>query len=102
MHNYRSNDIYIDDEPKRHWSPDSEKYAPADVLVEYLAQGCELDGCVTLETVSFGRQRYSTIYHFTLKRNGLTFTVPVVANPIVYRLVKTKGLTEKYSTEWAL
>ncbi|MCC7446885.1 MAG: hypothetical protein IT324_05675 [Anaerolineae bacterium] len=87
-----SREGFIDDE-HRHWCPVSEKYAPADVLLDYLRQGWELDKLVAVETFYFAGYRCSDIYYFTLYRDDLSCEMPVLANPIVLRVVEEQQLS---------
>jgi len=84
---------YFVDEDRRHWCPVSEKYAPADVLLQYLREGWELDMLVAVETFYFAGYRCSDIYYFTLHQEDMTLEMPVLANPIVLRLVEERQLS---------
>jgi hypothetical protein len=77
----------------RHWSADSEAYAPADVLLQHLRAGWKLDELVAIETFYYAGYRRSDIYYFTLQKDGKTIEMPVLANPTVFRIVKERGLT---------
>jgi hypothetical protein len=77
----------------RHWSADSEAYAPADVLLQHLRAGWKLDELVAIETFYYAGYRRSDIYYFTLQKDGKTIEMPVLANPAVFRIVKEYGLT---------
>ena len=81
------------DEEHRHWCPVSEKYAPADVLLDYLRDGWELDNLVAVETFYFAGYRCSDIYYFTLRQEDTILEMPVLANPIVLRLVDQRQLS---------
>jgi hypothetical protein len=77
----------------RHWSPESETYTTADVLLQYLCLGWKLDDKVSAETYYHAGYRRSDVYYFTLKQNGVTLQMPVLANPVVRRIVRDHGLT---------
>jgi hypothetical protein len=77
----------------RHWSPESELYAPADVLLQHLRQGWKLDKLVAVETVYYSGCRRSDIFYFTLQRGAATVEMPVLANPVVFDLIEAHGLT---------
>jgi len=77
----------------RHWSAESEAYAPADVLLQHLRAGWKLDELVAIETFYYAGFRRSDIYYFTLELDGKTIEMPVLANPTVFRIVKERGLT---------
>jgi hypothetical protein len=47
---------------RRHWCPVSERYAPAEALLQYLHEDWELEPFVTIETVYFAHGRRSAIY----------------------------------------
>lgn len=73
---------------KRHpWSPSAQTYAPADVLLEYLADGWEISSVVNCEEHWYGAGRHSSIYYFALNRGDRVLVMPVHDNPVVCRLV---------------
>ncbi len=87
-------ETYVDRIPwyeahQRYWCPCSERYAPAEVLVAYLHDGWELDKRVTVERVHFGSSRYVEIYHFVLRRAGISIEMPVIANPVAVCIVQS-------------
>ncbi len=77
----------------RHWSPESELYAPADVLLQYLRRGWRLDKLVAVETVYYSGCRRSDIFYFTLQCKDAMVEMPVLANPVVFELIEARGLT---------
>ncbi len=77
----------------RHWSPESEPYASADVLIQYLRMGWVLDKLVAVETIYHTAHRRSNVYYFTLHRDEQTVEMPVLANPVVLDLLKRNRLT---------
>ncbi len=85
-----------DGEYFRHWSPDSELYAPADVLFQYLWLGWSLKNSVAVEVVHYGGYRRSVIYFFTLENEDKVVEIPVVATPPVLRLVEEEHLETLY------
>ncbi len=81
------------DEFHRHWSPESEIYAPADVLLQYLTRGWRLDKPIAVETVYYAGYRRSDVYYFTLERDGVSLEMPVLATPVVFKLIEDRQLT---------
>ncbi len=77
----RSNDT------RRHWSPSSQQYAPADVFVSYLADGWLFSPVVGLEEHFHAGIRRVDVYHFELTKEGQSQVLPVQSNPIVRRLL---------------
>ncbi len=77
----------------RHWCPDSEPYASADVLLQYLRMGWVLDKLVAVETVYHTAHRHSNVYYFTLYHDNQTIEMPVLSNPVVLDLLKRDKLT---------
>jgi hypothetical protein len=82
----RSNDT------RRHWSPSSQAYAPADVLLQYLAEGWTLSPVVGLEEHYHAGVRRVDVYHFELNRDGQNMVLPVQSNPVVRRLIAQRQL----------
>ena len=74
----------------QHWSYSSEKHAGGDNLMTALSRGWKLDDTVKVETVWYAGMRSSTIYHFTLTRDGQQIDMPVLSNPYVNRMVRTE------------
>ncbi len=79
--------------PYRHWSPDSERYASAEVLLGYLRNGWEVENRVLVMPVYYSASRQSEMYFFELSRNGETIHMPVLGNPAVWRLMVEYELT---------
>ncbi len=77
----------------RHWSPESEPYASADVLIQYLRMGWELDKLVAVETIYHTAHRHSNVYYFTLHLDDQLIEMPVLSNPVVLDLMKRHKLT---------
>lgn len=84
---------FIEDDEYKHWCPASETYATADVLLQYLRAGWELDNLVAVETFYHAGYRCSDIYCFTLMRNGESREIPILANPVVFRVIDDHQLT---------
>jgi hypothetical protein len=76
----------------RHWSSSSQTYVPADVLLEYLADGWEISSVVGREECWHGGGRHITVYYFELTRSHQAVVMPVLSNPIVRRLVDQRQL----------
>ena len=84
---------FPDDDIHRHWSPDSETFAPADVLLQYLKRGWNLEKLVAVETVYYAGYRRSDIYYFTLERDGRSVEMPILATPAVFKVIEQNRLT---------
>ena len=77
---------------RRHWSPSSQRYAPADVLLAYLADGWHLGLVVGLERHWYGVGRQVEVCHFELTKDSRTMVMPVQCNPVVRRLLRQRRL----------
>ena len=77
----RSNDT------RRHWSPSSQTYAPADVLLQYLSDGWSLSPVVGLEEHWHAGARRVDVYQFELVKDDQVQILPVQSNPVVRRLI---------------
>jgi hypothetical protein len=77
---------------RRHWSPSSQAYAPADVLMAYLADGWSLSPVVGLEEHWHAGVRRVDVYHFELHKEGQSQVLPVQSNPVVRRLMRLRQL----------
>lgn len=82
----------------QHWSPQSENFAGGDQLISALREGWTLD-----EQIVFAEQdwksnnRYVTIYHFSLTRQGELMIMPVLGNPFVERYLIENLITIVYN-----
>lgn len=77
---------------RRHWSPSSQAYAPADVLLQYIADGWALSPVVGLEQHLHAAGRRIDVYHFELVRDDQEMVLPVQSNPVVRRLIYQQDL----------
>ena len=77
---------------RRHWSPSSQPYAPADVLLRYLAEGWQISPIVGLEEHVHAGARRVAVYHFELTKDGQQQILPVQSNPVVRRLLHDRNL----------
>jgi hypothetical protein len=77
---------------RRHWSPSAQTYAPADVLLEYLADGWDISAVVSCEEHWYGAGRHNNIYYFELNKGERALVMPVLDNPVVCRLVHQRQL----------
>ncbi|MBN2306081.1 MAG: hypothetical protein JXQ72_16480 [Anaerolineae bacterium] len=77
---------------RRHWSPTSQTYAPADVLIRYLAEGWTVSPVVGLEEHWHAGVRRVDVYHFELSSENKTVVLPVQSNPVVRRLLHDRQL----------
>src|SRR5579859_5941406 len=75
-----------------YWSPESEPYAPAEVLLRYLQDKWEPDNSVIVKRVYHTRGRYSEVYCFLLRRKGEIIQMPVIGSPAVSRVLSTYQL----------
>jgi len=77
---------------RRHWSPTSQAYAPADVLLRYLAEEWQLSPIVGLEEHWHAGVRRVDVYHFEVSKGEETLVLPVQSNPVVRRLLRDCNL----------
>lgn len=77
---------------RRHWSPSSQVYAPADVLLQYLANGWAISPVVGLEEHWHAGVRRVDVYHFELTKDDQINIMPVQSNPVVRRLIHDRDL----------
>jgi hypothetical protein len=77
---------------RRHWSPSSQVYAPADVLLQYLAEGWTISPVVGLEEHWHAGVRRVDVYHFELNKGEQAQVLPVQSNPVVRRLMHQRQL----------
>lgn len=77
----------------RHWSPQSQPYAPGDVLLHLLNDGWSLHPQVFVQSYRCTSGRHVQVYMFVLLRNQERQLLRVVENPAVRRLVQTRRLT---------
>ena len=80
-------------ERHRHWSRESQTYAPADVLLHLLRAGWSLEPLAAVETFFYAGYRRVDVYYFTLRHGEETLEMPVLANPAVRRLIEQYKLT---------
>ena len=76
-----------------HWSPESQTYAPVDVLMTYLRKGWTLSPLAAIETHYYAGYRRVDVYYFTLTYIDQRIEIPVLGNPIVTRLLGEKKIT---------
>lgn len=77
---------------RRHWSPTSQEYAPADVLLRFLTNGWKISPVVGLEEHRHAGVRKVDVYHFELTKDDKQQILPVQSNPVVRRLLHERGL----------
>jgi hypothetical protein len=75
------------EEEYRHWSPGSQKYATVDVLLQYINRGWHLENIAQVETFYCTGYRAVEIYSFTLTLDDKTMQMPVIATPIISRVI---------------
>lgn len=83
----------------RHWSPQSQPYAPADVLLHLLDDGWCLQPQAFVESYRCVSGRHVNVYLFVLLRNQERKMLWVVENPAVRRLVQMRRLTVETAEE---
>ncbi len=88
-----SRELEIDDDDYRHWSPASQPYATADVLLQYLRREWECANEVTVKTSRCVSSRCVEVYIFTISKGHERLCVPVISNPVILHLVRERGLT---------
>ncbi len=77
---------------RRHWSPTSQVYAPADVLLRFLAEGWGISPIVGLEEHWHAGSRRVDVYHFEVVKGDKALVLPVQSNPVVRRLLNDRQL----------
>ncbi len=80
------------DDGYRHWAPESQPIAPADIVLQFLSQGWRLHDQVFVEVYTRRNGRCIELFYFTLLLDHEQRSVPVVANPVVHRLIQEHGL----------
>jgi hypothetical protein len=73
--------------PRRHWSAESERYAPVDVLLAYLQNGWCPDKAVFVEAIHRAHACRGQVFHFTLRQDSQMLCMPVLATPAVFRVI---------------
>ncbi len=81
---------YEDDH--RHWSPHSQPYASADMVIQYLRDGWLLGDKVMVQAVRCFSRRSVELYYFRLTSGREQILMPVIANPVVLRLIMERKL----------
>ena len=73
----------------RHWCPQSETYTGADSLLTALAEGWQMGPRVMRHDVRIGSSqvRFTSVSYFELRRDGRTVTMPVLATPMITRII---------------
>lgn len=73
---------------KRHWSPESERFAGGDNLIVALDQGWKIGGPVPCDVFWFRSLSRTRLYKVTLRRDDDVMYMSVISNPFVDRLVE--------------
>jgi len=84
------------DEDYRHWSPASQPYTTAEVLLQYLRCGWECMNQVTVKTSRCVSSRCVELYSFEIYKEHERLCVSVVSNPVILRLIHERGLIVTY------
>ena len=77
----------------QHWSPTSQPYAPAHVLLQYLRYGWKIDRTIFIKSFRCLSCRSVNVYYFLLIRGAERVWMPVLENPVIWRLVQESGST---------
>ncbi len=70
-----------------HWSPESQTYTTADVLLQFLRDAWTLRRNVVVESFGCASYRRVSVYHFVLQKGNRQIELPIIENPIVQRLI---------------
>ena len=84
--------VSLDPRQYRYWSPASQSHAAGDQLLRYLKAGWTPDSTVRIETRWFGEARHTLIYHLILRRGGQQLEMPVLASPLIRRMMRDRRL----------
>jgi len=71
----------------QHWCPKSQAFAPAAVLLQHIGAGWKLDEAINVVRRPLGSHRHVDVYHFELYHRDDHMEMPVIANPVVLKLV---------------
>lgn len=85
--------VQYQDITSQHWSYSSERFAGGDHLLTALSRGWEIEETVLLKRHWFAGMRCIEVFNFTIQRDDIVATMPVVSNPYVYRFIKNHALT---------
>ena len=80
------------DEDYRHWSPTSQPFTSAEVLLQHLRDGWQLQDRVIVRTFHCFSRRCVRLYYFSVLLDSRHFAIPVLENPVVLGLVYQYGL----------
>lgn len=80
------------DDDYRHWSPTSQPFTSAEVLLQHLRDGWQLQDRVTVRTFPCFSRRCVRLYTFLVLLDNRHSTIPVLENPVVLRLIYQHGL----------
>jgi hypothetical protein len=86
---------FLEDElrPKRrHWSPTSQVYVSADILLQYLHEGWKISPLVSIEQYGRPGKWRAQVYYFELIRGSQSMILPVYSNPVVRRLLAQESM----------
>jgi hypothetical protein len=70
-----------------HWSPESQRYTTADVLLQFLRDAWTLRRNVIVETFGCSSYRRVSVYRFVLQKGSRRIELPIIENPVVHRLI---------------
>jgi hypothetical protein len=75
---------------KRHWCPNSQKYAGGDALLTALERGWRIGGVIFCQEHWHGGARRVRVYHIDLARGAAAMRMRVLMNPFVERLIQER------------
>ena len=76
----------------QHFCPKSETFTGADSLITAQRNGWQMVGLAYREDVLLSGGRHTTVYHFELHKHGETIVMPVVSNPFVVRILRSRQI----------
>lgn len=83
-------------EDYRHFAPTSQTYTSADILQQYLNDGWLPVSRVVVEVYPLGPGRAVSVYHFLLRNAQAEVSLPIIASPLVWRVISEHKLTSVY------
>jgi len=88
----RSSGLFEHESDDRHWSPSSQPFASAEILLKYLREGWQLERTVAVQMFQCVSRRCVRLYYFSALHDDQSLTIPVVENPIVLRVIRENHL----------
>ena len=88
----RSSVLFEHERDDRHWSPSSQPFASAEILLKYLRDGWQLKRTVAVQLFQCVSRQCIRLYYFSASRDDKSLTIPVIENPIVLRVIRDNQL----------